>query len=373
MLLIILTLALLLPLVRGLLTPKQTPSIQRSVVSLLTAYKNVTASQAQDALQFQGTLPTAFLTGPTSLNASASPVGPTASLYATGSPVGGTGSLLGGTGSPVVTGSPVGGTASPVGPGAPVMAVSVGALIPTSTQSSLIAAASPLPNEAPASTTLGSTITVGSGSSATVLEFQTSSGETAFIHGSNTSIPDAEFTKLPGLVIGSQIITADDKNHYVIPSGHVLAVSSTVTLGSGTSTTILASGIQTLLVPGSSASLLSHASATPAISQILLPLTIGGQTMTANNLGQYDIHGQTLTSGGMITVSGTRISLAPDASDVVVGTSTKALTANITAAFSSGPKMTGGQTFQGSTLGARDGLWSSSVVFLIGIAVLLWL
>ncbi|CAD6575209.1 MAG: hypothetical protein ASARMPREDX12_007148 [Alectoria sarmentosa] len=366
MLLIILTLTLLLPLVRGLLTPKQTPDIQRSVVSLLTAYKNVTASQAQDALQFQGTLPTAFLTGPTSLNASASPVGATASLNATGSPVG-TVSLVGGTGSPEA------GTASPVGPGAPVMAVSVGALIPTSTQSSLIAAASPLPNEAPASTTLGSTITVGSGSSATVLEFRASSGETAFIHGSSTSILDAEFPGLPDLVIGSQIITADDQDHYVIPSGHVLAVSSTFTLGSGTSTTTLASDIQTLLVPGSSASLLPHASATPAISQIPLPLTINGQTMTANSLGQYNKSGQTLTSGGMITVSGTIISIAPHASDVVVGTSTKALTANITAAFSSGPKLTGGQTFQGSTLGARDGLWSSSVVVLVGIAVLLWL
>ncbi|CAF9910012.1 MAG: hypothetical protein ALECFALPRED_006132 [Alectoria fallacina] len=333
MLFVILTFALLLPLVRGLLNPKQTPNIQRSVASLLTAYKNVTASQTQGALQFQGTLPTAFYTGTSFLNTNG---------------IAGVAPIL-------------------------AMAVSVGSLLPTSAQSSQIVAVSPLPNEASASTTLGSPITVGSESSATVLEFQASSGETVFIHGSSTSILDAEFTRLPDLVIGSQTITADDKNHYVDPSGHVLAVSSTITLGSGTSATNLALGTQNLLVSGSTASLSSHASAPSAISQIPLPLTINGQTMTANSLGQYDINGQTLTSGGMITVSGTMISLAPDASDAVVGTSTEALTANIAAAFSSGPKITGGQTFEGSTSGARDGLWSSSMVVLVGIAVLLWL
>lgn len=220
---------------------------------------------------------------------------------------------------------------------------------------------------------LVSIITVGSERSVTALTLQASSGKSALIRGSSTSSLKVECTKLPDLVIGSQTITADDQNHYVFPSGHVLALSATFPLGSGISTTTLASGTQNLLVSGSSASLLPHASATPAISQIPLPLTISGQTMTANSLGQYIINGQTLMSGGMITVSGTKTSLAPHASDIVVGMSTKALTANITAAFSSGPKLTGGQTFEGSTLGARDELWSSSVVVLVGIAVLLWL
>ena len=95
--------------------------------------------------------------------------------------------------------------------------------------------------------------------------------------------------------------------------------------------------------------------------------------MTANILGPYDNNGQTLAPAGAVTVSGTMISLAPGGSDVAVGAGTKALSANNTAGFVSGPNTTGVQSFEGSALGGKDGLWSSSMVVLVGVAVLLWL
>ena len=52
------------------------------------------------------------------------------------------------------------------------------------------------------------------------------------------------------------------------------------------------------------------------------PRTIAGQTITANSASTYVTPGQTLTPGGSaITVSGTRISLAPYVLQVVMGTS----------------------------------------------------
>jgi len=54
-------------------------------------------------------------------------------------------------------------------------------------------------------------------------------------------------------------------------------------------------------------------------------LTIGAETITADSLNQHTIDGNTLTPGGVITVSGTRISLSPDRSALVVGTSVENL------------------------------------------------
>ena len=58
--------------------------------------------------------------------------------------------------------------------------------------------------------------------------------------------------------------------------------------------------------------------------------------MTANSEGQYIISSQTLTAGGVITISGTPISLAPGYTQVVVGSSTEALAGLTTAGFGKG-------------------------------------
>ena len=56
-------------------------------------------------------------------------------------------------------------------------------------------------------------------------------------------------------------------------------------------------------------------------------LTFAGQTYTANSVAEFTIGNQTLTLGGVVTVSGTPISLgiASTATDVVIGSSTQML------------------------------------------------
>ena len=76
-------------------------------------------------------------------------------------------------------------------------------------------------------------------------------------------------------------------------------------------------------------------------------LTINNQPVRPNSASEYIIEGQTLIPGGpAITVSGTPISLAPSASNVVVGSSTEALGPIIMGGF--GPSATAGSIGSGS-------------------------
>jgi hypothetical protein len=66
----------------------------------------------------------------------------------------------------------------------------------------------------------------------------------------------------------------------------------------------------------------------PAMTEgpLLSPITIGGETITANSASQYIISGQTLHPGGpAITVSGTTISLLPSATAVIINGVTSTL------------------------------------------------
>lgn len=336
MLLVVLTLALLLPSIKAFVTPKQRPQVGLTAISLPTTSKNVFLIQAQCALQPQRPYFTtvhistttldvkssAFVFWTNSSTVGSSPVvisskdsqavitvfsvGGIEILEAvtgfpvgeTGSPVEGTGSPLGATGSPLgATRSPLGGTGSPAGGVGEVYAITVDFLTPTAAQSSQTTAVSSLTNDTPAEIT----------TSTTVLARQTS-------------------------------------------------------------------GTQPFLVPGSSTSLPFYGTTTPDLPKTPPPLTISGQTLTANSLNQYEIDGQTLTPGGVAVISGTTISLAPDESAIVVGSSTETLSAKVTTGSGSGSNVTEVQPFRGTALGARDGLWSSSMVMLlVGIAVLLWL
>jgi cobalamin biosynthesis Mg chelatase CobN len=59
---------------------------------------------------------------------------------------------------------------------------------------------------------------------------------------------------------------------------------------------------------------------------LLSPVTIGGETITANSASQYVISGQTLRPGGpAITVDGTTVSLLPSATAIVVNGVTSTL------------------------------------------------
>lgn len=177
----------------------------------------------------------------------------------------------------------------------------------------------------------GSTVTIGTGPSATVIALQTSNLETQIIIGTSTSLLAKPSTtepniRLPSFTIGTQTITANSLSEYII-NGQTLAPGSDLTLGTGPSTTIVAlqtSNSQTQLIIGTSTTIIGPP-ATPPLTSILVPgpITIGTQTLTPDSVSRYLIASQTLVPGGpAITVSGTPVSLAPSATAVVVGTST---------------------------------------------------
>ena len=221
-----------------------------------------------------------------------------------------------------------------------------------------------------------SSMTLEPSSTMDSLMLQTRSGETFFANGASTITPSPAIDSKPSLIFATQSITASFKPQNIIPSIQTPSLGSTSTLDSGTSISVPAVpefSTKHNLLSDSTASLLPHATASPDLSRSPPALTINAQTVTADSLTQYVIDSQTLTRGGVITVSGTKISLASNASDVVVGTSTEALGPSITAKISSSPNGTEVQTFRGDALGARDGLWGSSMMLLVSFVVLLWL
>ena len=179
-----------------------------------------------------------------------------------------------------------------------------------------------------------------------------------------------------GLVSGSQTSAVVYKSQYIFPSSHTLILDPTTTRGFDTSTSpqaLLSSITHVLHDSSSTVSLLFRPSATPSISKEPSLSTISGQTITANSLGQYSFDNQTLTPGGVITISGSKISLAPNASDLIIGTSTEALGPSVSAYLGSGPSGKEVQKFTGNALGASDGLWSSSMMLLVSFLLLLWI
>ena len=192
----------------------------------------------------------------------------------------------------------------------------------------------------------------------------------------NAKSPSPGIDAQLGLISDTQTSTADYKSQYTLFSSHTPILDPTTTRGFVTVTgaqKLPISTTQVLPDSGSTSSLLFHPTATPSISNQPSTLTISGQTVTANSLGQYSIDNQILTPGGAITVSGTKISLAPNASDLIIGTSMEALGPSVSAYLGPGPKGTEVQQFTGYALGARDGLWSSSMMLLVSFVLLLWL
>ena len=109
------------------------------------------------------------------------------------------------------------------------------------------------------------------------------------------------------------------------------------------------------------------------------PLTVGSQVFTANSATQYIIGSQTLTPGGVITVSKTRVSLAPGDTAAVVGTSTEGLGGLITAGLGSGPAPSTGKETPASKGGASaldiSGLaaWLEGILILLGLGMVVGL
>jgi hypothetical protein len=123
------------------------------------------------------------------------------------------------------------------------------------------------------------------------------------------TIGTSVFRPLPGTgtsyLFGSQILT---------PGGVVTSAGSTISLALG-ATALIING-QTSLITSSAQAIITNAPV----------LTIGSQTYTAVSGTTFVIGGQTLTPGGTITVDGTTISLAPQATQLIYGSSGRTTT-----------------------------------------------
>lgn len=135
---------------------------------------------------------------------------------------------------------------------------------------------------------------------------------------SDTKILYPTFT-LPHLTFSSQTYVADSASRYIIAS-QTLTPNGQITV-SGTPISLLPSA--SALVIGGTTEMLPHTFALP-------PLTIGAKTFTANSMSEYIVYDQTLTKGGQITVAGTPISLAIGTSTPPVGGSAHRLLPTIT-------------------------------------------
>lgn len=135
----------------------------------------------------------------------------------------------------------------------------------------------------------------------------------ALVIGSTTKALKPSF-KLPPLVLGSEAYTADSNSQYIInsqtlsPGGHITMSGTSIFLASQPS------------------ALESEDNLNLLFSRFALPsLTIGSNIYTANQASAYKINDQTLTPGAQITVDGTPVSLAPQASALVLGSRTERL------------------------------------------------
>ncbi|KAL8947277.1 MAG: hypothetical protein Q9222_006425 [Ikaeria aurantiellina] len=146
-------------------------------------------------------------------------------------------------------------------------------------------------------------------------------------------------TGLPALTVGGSIITPDSSSNYVISGQTIQPGSSAITVD-GTVIS-LAPSATALVVDGSTRAL----APSTVLATVEAPLiTLGSQVLHANEASEYVIGGQTLAPGHAIAVSGTIISLAPGATDVVIGGTTKML-ASQTISLSTGlPVLTIGST-----------------------------
>lgn len=154
-----------------------------------------------------------------------------------------------------------------------------------------------------------------------------SGGAVAVIGTSTQSLKSAPgITPPPALLsFHGSLYTADASSDFII-NGQTLAPGAAITV-SGTAISLPTGGAVAII--GSSTQSLANA----AILTTAPVLTLDGSTYTANPSSDFIIAGQTLTPGGVITISGTPISYDKNGNDVVIGASTESLaTAMITPA-----------------------------------------
>lgn len=122
---------------------------------------------------------------------------------------------------------------------------------------------------------------------------------------------------IPQITVGSQTFTANAATQFSLGSSATLTPGGIVVVGGETIS--LANDASAVVIDGNTETLKSPA-VTPAPQ-----ITISGIVYQANGDSTYDIEGQLLTPGGIITANGVKISLEPGASAIVVNGKTTIL------------------------------------------------
>ena len=200
--------------------------------------------------------------------------------------------------------------------------------------------------------------------------------------GSSTETMDAQTTvitsEIQGFSFENQPLTTNSQGQYMIGSQTLQPGDAITVPGTPIS---LAPDAGQLVVGSSTESLGEHAvsgldAQTRAINTQIQDLSLGSQPLTTNSQGQYLIGSQTLSPGNAITVSGTPISLAPNASQLVVGSSTEGLGRHIMSGLGGGPTATSSSSGGFVSKGAAERGWSMSVwgigSVMVGILCLQW-
>jgi len=137
------------------------------------------------------------------------------------------------------------------------------------------------------------------------------------IGGSTSNQTPGAAANIPQITLGSQTFTANAATQFSLgpsatltPGGIIVVGGTTISLANGASEVVINGNTETLRSPA----------VTPAPQ-----ITIAGTVYQANHGSTYDIAGQLLTPGGIITANGVQISLEPGASAVVVNGKTTIL------------------------------------------------
>lgn len=185
----------------------------------------------------------------------------------------------------------------------------------------------------------------------------------------------------PAITIGSQTITADSLGQYVFgsqtmtPGGVIKIAGTTVSLAPGRTGALVGSSTEVLgpEIIGDHSGKESYGNANGPEITSPPAIVIGNQTITADSSGQYVFGSHTLTPGGVVTIAGTTVSLAPDGSEAIVVSSTEGLGQYIIGGL-------GGREGYGNTSAvlsfsgaATQSVWGWRILVVMGLAVVMML
>jgi len=190
-------------------------------------------------------------------------------------------------------------------------------------------------------------------------------GATVAIIGTSSQVLDPSLytPALPIVTLQGSTYTANSSSAFHI-DGQTLSKSGEITI-QGTTLSYNVDGSNVVI--GTSTQTLS--TATPSNGDTI---TFAGQTYVANAASAFVIAGQTLTPGGVVTVSGTPISFAANGTDVVIGTSTEAVGLGSFIMGGFGPAQTAPAVFEGRAA-KRNLEGMMGVGCAVGILVACWI